>query len=153
MDLTAATLEYFQRVHRDVFAGDPASNPQLEVEVIAPAVIAGAPTLVLITPWTLNGMVFGELPGFPTKLPIGGKTYPVFANTLAELGPYRSVNLVSDVSAVDGPEAARKTARAFVQPFQEAVATALEEAQIEDPDRRNLLRGLIRPAVEEPPAT
>lgn len=153
MDLAAATLAYFERVQRDVFAGDPVANPNLEVEVIAPTVVAGTPTLVLVTPWTLNGMIFGKLTGFPAELRVGAKTYPVFANTLAELGPYRSINLVADVSTLDSQESARKTARAFVQPFQEAVAAALEQAQIEDPDRRDLLRGLIRPAPDEPPAT
>lgn len=145
MDLADRTYEYFERVRRDVFENDPASNPALAVEVVEFSEVGGAPSLVLITPWTLNGMVFGDLPGFPGSLTIGGKGYPVFTNTLEEVGTYQSVNLVSDVSSLENQEAARRAARAFVKPFRTAIAKVQEQAQIEDPGRRGLLRGLIRP--------
>ena len=144
MDIAIRAYEYFARIHRDVFADDPASNPAVAVEIVEPGEVDGLPTLVLITPWTLNGMIFGDLAGFPTSLVVGAKKYPVFAHTLAELGPYRSVNLVSDVSSLESQETARKIARAYVQPFRTAVARAYEETLVEDPDRRGLLRGLVR---------
>lgn len=144
MDLADRTAHYFERVHREVFADDPAANPNLAVEVVAPDDVQGVPVLVLITPWTLNGMIFGDLPGFPSALTIGAKDYPVFENTLAELGPYRSVNLVADVSGLSDQEAAGRAARALVEPFRVAVRTALEEGQVRDRDRRGILREIVR---------
>ena len=150
MDIAGRTYEYFERVHREVFVGDRASNPNLAVEVLESIEVSGVPTLVLITPWTLNGMVFGDLGDFPTSLTVGAKEYPVFANTIEELGSYQSVNLVPDVSNLESQEAARRTARAYAQPFWSAVAQALEEVQVADPDRRELFRGLIKPDRDEP---
>ena len=150
MDFADRTYEYFERIHRDVFAGDPASNPALEVEIVEPREVDSLPILVLITPWTLNGMVFGDLADFPESLTVGAREYPVFAHTLAELGPYRSVNLVPDVSDFENQETARRVARAFVQPFRAAVARAHEKTQVQDPDRRGLLRGLIRTDQDDP---
>ena len=111
--------------------------------------MAVSPTLVLITPWTLNGMVFGDVADFPSVLTVGAREYPVFKNSLQDLGPYQSVNLVPDVSGLEDQEAARKAARAYVQPFRDAVARALDETRVEDRDRRELLRGLIRPDQED----
>jgi hypothetical protein len=150
VEIADRTFRYFDGVHREVFADDPATNPALTVEVVEPSQIAGCPTLVLITPWTLNGMVFGDLEDFPPALTVGAREYPVFANTLPDLGPYRSVNLIPDVSTFDDQEGARKAARAYVQPFRDAVTKALDEIQVEDRARRELLRGLIRPDLEDP---
>lgn len=150
MEIADRTYEYFDGIQRDVFAGDPASNPALAVEVVEPGEVAGLPTLVLITPWTLNGMVFGDVADFPSVLTVGAREYPVFANSLPELGNYQSVNLVPDVSGLDDQEAARKAARAYVKPFRSAVAKALEELQVEDRGRRELFRGLVQPDQEDP---
>ena len=57
-DLAARVLAHFEGVHADVFRGDPAANPRLKVEVLDPEMAGDTPTLVLITPWTLNGMAF-----------------------------------------------------------------------------------------------
>ena len=151
MDIAGRTYEYFERIHRDVFTGDPAANPTLAVEVPASGEVGGFPTLVLITPWTLNGLVFGDPADFPGSLRVAAKEYPVLAHSLAELGPCRSVNLVPDVSSLDGQEAARRAARAYLQPFRTAVGKALEEALVEIPNRRGLLRGLIRTEADDPP--
>ena len=151
MDIVDRTYEYFERIHRDVFAGDPAANPALAVEVLEPSEVGGLPILLLITPWTLNGMVFGDLVDFPASLAVGAKEYPVFAHSLAELGPYRSVNLVPDVSSLESQGAAQRAARAYAQPFRAAVAKALEEARVDNPNRRGLLRGLIRTETDDPP--
>ena len=149
MDIADRTHEYFEGVQREVFADDPASNPALTVEVIEPGEVGGLPVLVLITPWTLNGMVFGEVADFPSVLTVGAREYPVFANTLPTLGPYQSVNLIPDVSSLEDQEAARKAARAYVQPFRNAVTKALEEVRVANPERRELFRGLIRPDEDE----
>jgi hypothetical protein len=144
VDIADRTVRYFERVHREVFADDPAANPNLAVEVVATNQVEGVPILVLITPWTLNGMIFGDLPRFPPALTIGAKDYPVFENTLAELGPYRSVNLIADVSGLSNQDAARRAARAMVEPFRVAVSEALEKGQVKDGDRRDLLREIIK---------
>jgi hypothetical protein len=150
VDIADRTYAYFEAIHRNVFAGDPASNRALTVEVVQPGEVDGLPTLVLITPWTLNGMVFGDLTNFPTSMTVGAKEYSVLAHSLVELGPYRSVNLVSDVSNLESQEAARRVARAYVQPFRRAVAKALQEARVEDRNRRALLRGLTRSDKHDP---
>jgi hypothetical protein len=149
VEIADRTYAYFEGIHRDVFAGDPASNPALAVEIVGPREVGGLPTLVLITPWTLNGMVFGDVADFPSVLTVGAREYPVFAHSLPELGPYQSINLVPDVSSLEAQESARKAARAYVQPFRDAVARALEEIRVEDRDRRQVIRGLIRPDRED----
>lgn len=123
-DLVRRALEAFRDVQRRSFAGDSAANPKLPVEALCPAVVAGMPTLVLITPWTLNGLVFpvGE---FPDELVVAGRPRPVFAGDVAPLGPYRSVGLVPDVSRLTRPEQARTLARSFAAPFHDAVRAAL----------------------------
>ena len=151
MDIADRTHTYFERINREVFAGDPAANPALRVEVVEPSEVNGIAILVLITPWTLNGMVFGHPESFPTSLTVAGKDFPVFANTLEELGAYRSINLVSDVSGLADQEAARKAARVYSEPFRTAVLRALGGTQVEAPDRRELLRDLFKPGMDEYP--
>jgi hypothetical protein len=150
VEIADQTYAYFESIHRDVFAGDPACNPSLAVEVVGPEELAGHPTLVLITPWTLNGMVFGELADFPSTLSVGARAYPVFAHSLPKLGPYRSINLVPDVSSFGDQESARKAARAYLQPFRNAVAKAIEDMSVGDRDRRDLLRGFMPKERDDP---
>lgn len=137
-DLAARVLDHFERVHRDVFRGDPVANPRLKVEVLDPVVVEGAPTLVLVTPWTLNGMAFPPDDRFPDTLTVNTKHLPVFRNTLEGIGSYCSVNLVADVSTLQSPEAARGVGRPLGAAFRSAVE---QFRQIEDRGRRDLLRG------------
>ncbi len=141
--LAASTLTTFEGINQRVFAGDPAANPRLKVEVVQAAVVADTPTLILITPWTLNGMAFPPDERFPTTLKVGGKEYPVFEHSLEELGPYHSVNLMGDVSTLKSPESARALARSLSEPFAKAVADARGRQTVPDPDRRNLLLGRV----------
>jgi hypothetical protein len=143
VDIADRTHRYFERVDREVFVGDPAANPALKVEVVESSEVSGMPTLVLITPWTLNGMLFGAPDDFPVSLKVAGKRFPVFAHTLEELGPYHAINLVPDVSGLASQDAARKVAHSYAEPFRAAVLRALEETEVEAPDRRELLRDLF----------
>lgn len=130
--VAAATLEAFTRVHRTVFLGDPAANPRLPVDVLAPATVVDTPTLVLLTPWTLNGLLFPPDDDVPTVLVVAGRARRVHSAEVDGLGGYRSVNLVADVSRWRGPEQARTVARSWVEPFRAAVAEA-RAAQRRDP--------------------
>ncbi len=139
--LAETTEATFRRVHTDVFEGDPAANPRLKVEVVDPERVEGIPTCVLVTPWTLNGMWFPGGQTFPDRLIVAGRPKPVFANELPDLGPYLSVNLVSDVSRLESPAQARTIATTLGESFREAIRRIVEEAQVADPGRRRLLRG------------
>lgn len=140
--LALRTQEVFARIHRDVFLGDPAANPRLHVEVVDPELVVDTPTLVLVTPWTLNGLLFPPDEDVAGDLTVGGRRLPVFRHELPELGPYRLVNLVGDVSQLANPGAARHAARVFGPPFREAVAQARDRGGVTDPSRRRLLPGL-----------
>jgi hypothetical protein len=141
--LVASVQTAFEAIHQRVFRGDPAANPRLKVEVVEPAFVEDVPTLILITPWTLNGMAFPPDGMFPEALQVGGKQYPVYPHCLDELGPYQSVNLLSDVHELQSPGSARAVARSLGEPFREAVASACRERTVPDPGRRDLLRGRI----------
>lgn len=115
----------FAGVHRRVFAGDPAANPRLPVEVAASATAGDTRTLVLITPWTLNGLIFCPDDDFPAELSIAGlPPRAVYATELEPLGRFRSVNLVPDVSGLPDPERARSLAASWAEPFRAAVEAA-----------------------------
>jgi hypothetical protein len=142
MDVAALAAEVqrlFEAIHRRSFLGEPVANPRLKVEVIEAAEVEGAAVMILITPWTLNGMIFEVGDEFPTELVVGAKPYPVFEHELEEIGPYRSVNLMSDVSGLAAPEAARSVARALGEPLHAAVAAVRRARDVPDPGRRRLL--------------
>jgi hypothetical protein len=142
-DLARRVYDHFEGVHREIFRGDPAANPKLKVEVLDPEMVGDTPTLVLVTPWTLNGMAFPPDARFPDSLAVNTKVLPVFRNELDGIGAYVSVNLVADVSTLQSPDAARGVGRSLGAGFR----TAVEEArQIGDRGRRDLLRG--RPPSE-----
>lgn len=148
MDLESrveVTRRHFERVNREVFAGDPAANPRLAVDVVEPAEVEGMHTLVLITPWTVNGMFFpGPDRGIPSGLDIGARRYPVFSNDLVEVGRYGSVNLLGDVSW-----ATMTTIATSLDPlipwFREAIRQTYAPSDVADPGRRALLFGRTVP--------
>jgi hypothetical protein len=119
-DLVARAGEAFRGVHDLVFAGDPSANPRLRVEPVEPAWVDGVPTLVLITPWTLNGLMF-PLGAGPDELVVATFPRRAYRGDVVPLGVYWSVNLVPDVSQLTSPGQARRLAASFADPFREAV--------------------------------
>ena len=140
--LAATTCAEFEQIHHNSFLGDPACNPKLVVEIVEPAMVADTPTMILIAPWTLNGIMFPP-PDTPIpELVVGQRRFSVFENTLDSIGTYSSVNLVPDVCGFADREAAQHAAAALAAPFREAVARALQEQSVADPARRDLFRRL-----------
>jgi hypothetical protein len=137
--LMRRTLRRFTRVYDEVFRGDPAANVALEVEVAGSGVADDTPVLILITPWTLNGLAFPPDDRFPSSLIVNKRRYPVFAHELDDLGRYQSVNLVPDVSNLTSQEDARRIAAELVEPFLEAVTRFRHVAEVPNPSRRNIL--------------
>lgn len=119
-DLQERAVEAFGGVLERVFADDPAANPALVVEVVEASPVEGIPTLVLVAPWTINGLIFPPGDG-PAELVVAGVTRRVFRGDVPPLGVYWSVNLVPDVSRLTSPRQARTLAGSFAGPFREAV--------------------------------
>lgn len=118
----------FERVHREQFLGDPVANPRLAVEVIDPAVVEDTPTVVLLTPWTVNGLAFPPDATFPGSLEIAGRRRPVFRIEMAELGAFWSVNLPLEAASLRSMAQARTLARSWVAPFRDAVGAVRRDA-------------------------
>lgn len=129
----------FADIHRRVFLGDPVANARLRVEVVDAALVEDTPTFVLVTPWTLNGLAFPPDDVFPETLRVGPRQLPVFANDIAGLGPYRSVNLAPDVSTLASPADARAVADTLGGPFRDAVGRSRRPQVVADPGRRSFL--------------
>ena len=112
----------FEDVYRRSFRGDPAANPRLRVETVAPALVLDTSTVVLITPWTLNGL-FCPPPDVvaPDWLEVSGRPRRVFPGRLDGVGRYLSVHLLPDVSHLQSPQQVRTMAAAFAGPFGTAV--------------------------------
>lgn len=123
-DLAARVCRAFERVHREQFRGDRAANPRLRVEVIEAAAVADTPTVVLITPWTINGLAFPPGGEFPATLELAGRRRPVFGVGMDELGVFRSVNLPVETSGLHSMDQARTLARSWAGHFQDAVRAA-----------------------------
>jgi hypothetical protein len=137
--LAATVAAVYQDIHERVFLDDPIANARLGVEVVEPAMAEDTPTLVLITPWTINGMAFPPDEEFPDSLRIGEKSWVVFRHELDELGVYRSLNLVSHVGCLDTQDQARELACAMAPRFTQAVARLRRDVLVPDPSRRKLL--------------
>jgi [NiFe]-hydrogenase assembly, chaperone, HybE len=120
-DLLDRARTAFEAVHERVFAGDPAANPRLVVDTTEAAVVEGVPTLVLIAPWTLNGLIFPPDGAGPADLMVAGTRRRAFRGDVAPLGVYWSVNLVPDVSRLSSPRQARTLASSFAGPFRDGV--------------------------------
>jgi hypothetical protein len=140
VDLANRVAEVFEGIHRRVFLGDPVSNPRLGVEVVEPALALDTPCLVLVTPWTLNGLAFPPDGRLAETLEVVDRRLPALTNELDGIGPYHAVNLMGDVSAIESPAWARRIALAFAEPFRDAVAGARSATRPPDPGRRRLLR-------------
>lgn len=122
-DLVVRAVDAFEGVFDRVFRGDPAVNANLSVEATEAALVDGLPTLVLITPWTLNGLIFPLDRTGPSELLIAGNLRRVVRGDVPPLGVYWSVNLVPDVSRLASPRQARTLANSFAGPFRDGVRT------------------------------
>jgi hypothetical protein len=120
-DLSVRANQAFVRVQERVFADDPDINSRLMVQAVEAEEVEGVPTLVLITPWVMNGLFFPFRDEGPRWLVIAGATRRVHRGDVSPLGIYRCVNLVPDVSRMAGPAQARALAHSYGQPFREAV--------------------------------
>jgi hypothetical protein len=114
----------FERVHREQFLGDRAANPLLTVDVIDAALVDDTPTVVLITPWTVNGLAFPPGEEFPEELEIAGRCRLVFRVEMAELGVFRSVNLPLETASLRSMDQVRTLAHSWAGYFQDAVRAA-----------------------------
>ena len=111
----------FDRVHRERFLGDPAANPRLGVAVVDAALVADTPALVLLTPWTINGLAFPPDDVFPATLTVAGRVRPAHHIDMPELGVFWSVNLPTETAGLRGMAQAHALANSWAQPFREAV--------------------------------
>ena len=137
--LGATVASVYRDINDRVFRDDPIANSSLQVEVVEPAMAEDTPTLVLITPWTINGMAFPPDEDFPDSLRIADKSWAVFRHELDPIGIYRSINLVSHVGCLDTQEQARELASAMAPRFTQAVARVRRDVLVPEPSRRKLL--------------
>ncbi len=136
----------FSEIHRDVFEGDPVSNPNLRVEVVAASEAGPGPVVVVVTPWTVNAMVFPVDTAAEERLPatfrLAGSARRVLANEIEGLGRYLSVNLIPDVSTFTDQDEARAAAAEMGGVFLTQLTAAWEEGSVENPSRRDLFKRL-----------
>ena len=127
IETTEQVQAAFELVHRRSFAGTSIVNPKIKVEALPAGVVDTSDgeqlVVVLITPWTMNGLV---LPGsgLPSELNVAGHQRAVTVIDLPELGQYAQVNLVPDVSKYTGHSQALTIAQSMVEPLLTAVAAA-----------------------------
>ena len=119
--LVADVTRTFDRVHREQFLGDPVANPRLRVAVVDAALVADTPALVLLTPWTINGLAFPPDDVFPATLTIAGRVRPAHRIDMPELGVFWSVNLPTETAGLRDMAQAHALASSWAQPFREAV--------------------------------
>jgi hypothetical protein len=112
----------FERVHRDVSLGDPVANARLTVDVVDAATVYDTPALVLVTPWTGNGLVFLDGDS-PESQELAGRRRTVFRVDVAGVGAFRSVNLPVEAAASRSTVQARTLARSWISPLHLAVHT------------------------------
>ena len=141
-DFATRVFDHFDYTDRTIFAGDPAANDSLEVEISQKSMAHDTPVLILIAPWTLCGMAQPPDGAFPDDLKIGHSHYPALRNEVASIGRYWSVLLAPDVSGYGSQDEARSLAERLFDPFRSAVEKArLEATEVEDSSRRRLLKG------------
>ncbi len=121
-ELTSRVTSIFREVHRRSFLGDPAANPRLQVEVVEARMVVDTPCLILLTPWTLNGLAFPPDARFPHEVEVRGRRRRAYTHRLEGLGEYVSVPLLSNLAGLRGQEQARRVARALGEAFFLAVA-------------------------------
>jgi hypothetical protein len=150
--LARRVADYFEGVAREVFEDDPASNPNLAVEVLGTARALDTPVMIVIAPWTVMGMAFPPDGLLPTELRIDHRHYPVLANEVDAIGRYHSVLLIPDVSSYQDQEAIREDALALLPGLQHAIERwRTEKVGVADSARRALVRNLTGRGDPIPP--
>lgn len=135
-------FDHFDRIGRTVFAGDPAANQVLQVEIAGKSMARDTPVLILLAPWTLCGLAKPPDGGFVDNLRVNHSHYPALRNDVAGIGRYWSVLLVPDVSGYQSQDEARSAAQELFGPFRSAVEKIrTESSEVEDKSRRALLTG------------
>ena len=122
--LAAQVHDVFQDIHGRVFRGDPAANPRLQVQVVAAVIAHDTPAVLLLTPWTCNGLAFPADGSFPGEVVVAGRPLAARPVRVGPLGLLWSVNLVPDVSRFASQETAIRTAASWAEPWQLAVSLA-----------------------------
>ena len=140
--LAATTRLAFEEVCRQSSFDDPTCNPELIVEVVEVASVGPTPTLILIAPWGLDGMMFLDEELEVSELTVGRRCFPVLTGALDTIGSFSSVRLVPDARGLADQAAAQHAAAALAGPFREAVSRALQELSVADPARRELFKRL-----------
>jgi hypothetical protein len=85
-----------------------------------------------------------------SKLVLGKREVRVLEKPVDGVGLCSIVNLVPDIRVFADLDAARHAAMALAEPFREAVARALQEQSVADPDRRDLFKKLAGGAAPPP---
>lgn len=116
----------FEQIHQSSFAGSALANPALSVEVLPAGLVSTAAgpqeALVLITPWTLNGLLLPGT-GLPETLLVAGHPRAVTVMDVPEIGQYAQVNLVPDVSKYTSQRQAHTIGQSMIEPFLLALAS------------------------------
>ncbi len=144
MDLEAARTSverFFTDLDAGVFAGDPAANRSLRVEVVASEHVADGVVVAVVAPWTIAFVLFYEDP-FPDELVLGGRRVPVLVNEAPGLGRYRSVTPIRGIETFETQEAAVTAAGTAMGSLCDAIVAVRDEARVEDPSRRSFFRSL-----------
>jgi len=121
-ELAIAVTAALRSVHRRVFLGDPAANDRLFVEVVDARLVTGVPVLVVVTPWTIAGLMFCDDIGETVEL--AGRRRPVFRMDLPGLPPFQSIVLPPQPAALRSMRQARTLALSWAEPLQTAVRAA-----------------------------
>lgn len=111
----------------EVFPAHGPRNIRLDVEVMDTGVAGDARTFIVLLPWGFEGLIFTPDERFPSSLILGGRRLRVFHHELAELGRFRTVELVENVAPLASPRHARKVAYLIAPAFRDAVARARRE--------------------------
>lgn len=102
-------------------------NSRLDVEVVDTGIAGDARTFIVVLPWGFEGVIFTPDDRFPASIVLGGRHHRVFHHEIRGLGPFRTVELVENVTPLASPRHARKVACLFGPSFRDAVTHARRE--------------------------
>lgn len=122
--LASRVLVYFRRVDQLVFADGPTSNPSLVVEVIGPVMALDTCVMILVTPWTIAGLVFPPDDWRPSHLEVGDLLCSTRVNHVDGIGHYLWVPMGSDVFSYPTQESCRAEATKLLGQLTPAVEKA-----------------------------
>ena len=123
-DLGNLVKSSFELILQTRFAGDPAANMNVDIEVFEVGEIE-TPTgtqnaFVVVAPWTMNGLLVpGD--GLPPQVLITEKARAVFNVELPGVGAVAQVNIVPDVSKYTAHSQAHTIAESFVPVWRDVL--------------------------------